>query len=147
MALFVLSIFCISVYFITKKQTKYDAVLKIRKWGICFIICILISYAFTNIQNNEYENSIKTMKNSQSYIGVIISNPIQKEYYTRYLLKLTKANEKEVNITVYLQIKGKNNFKYGEEISFTGQYEEPDTARNDKGFKHKQYLKSNRNYR
>ena len=51
------------------------------------------------------------------------------------------------NITVYLQITGKQNLEYGDKISIKGEYIEPDTARNDKGFNYKNYLKSNRNSR
>lgn len=196
MALFVLGIFYICVYFITKKQRRYNSILEIRKWAIIFTICILISYTFTNIKDREYKNSIDIMRNSSEYdantkkkltknenntnivsksakyeknanvrkeltqyekysaieyldkyIGIIISNPTPKEYYTKYLLKLTKVNNKDVNITVYLKLKGEHKVGYGDEISFIGEYEEPDAARNDKGFDYKQYLKSNRNSR
>ena len=153
-----LGIFFNCVYFITKKQRRYNSILKIRKWGICFAICILISYTFTNVKDREYEDNINVMKNavlyendvnkdSAEYVGIIISNPTPKEYYTKYLLKLTKVNNKDVNITVYLKLKGVHKVGYGDEISFVGEYEEPDSARNDKGFDYKRYLKSNRNSR
>lgn len=82
------------------------------------------------------------MQKDAKYIGIVISNPIRKEYYTQYKLKIEKEN---VNIIVYLRIQGKQNLEYGDKISFTGEYIEPDTARNDKGFNYKNYLKSNRN--
>ncbi len=107
-----------------------------------FIICIVLASLYTTIKNKEYENKNNQMKEKTEYIGIIISNPIPKEYYTQYTLKIKKTN-----IKVYLQITGKQNLEYGDKISIKGEYIEPDTARNDKGFNYKNYLKSNRNSR
>lgn len=82
------------------------------------------------------------MQKDAKYIGIIISNPIRKEHYTQYKLKIEKEN---ANIIVYLRIQGKQNLEFGDKISFIGEYTNPDTARNDKGFNYKNYLKSNRN--
>lgn len=85
------------------------------------------------------------MQKDTKYIGIIISNPTNKDYYTRYKLKIEKVGSKNTNITVYLHYQGKQNLEYGDKISFTGEYTKPNTARNDKGFNYKNYLKSNRN--
>jgi predicted membrane metal-binding protein len=61
------------------------------------------------------------------------------------LLKITKIEGNNVNIKVYIRVKGEVSLKYGDEISFVGEYDEPDSARNDKGFDYKNYLKSLRN--
>lgn len=134
----------IFIYFLTKKESKYDAVLKIRKWAIVFILCIMISCIFTNMENTKYENKDTIISNSNEFTGIIISNPTEKEYSTQYLLKLTKVKDKSVDITVYLRVKSKYNLEYGDEIVIKGEYIEPDSARNDKGFNYRNYLKSNR---
>ncbi|MBO5478350.1 MAG: ComEC family competence protein [Clostridia bacterium] len=131
------------IYFLTKKEIRYEAILKTKKWAIIFILCILISYILTSIENKQYEDKNEFMSDSKEFVGIIISNPIKKEYNTRYVLKLTKVKEKTVNITVYLSMKGEENLEYGDEIFLKGEYDKPDTARNDKGFDYKNYLKSN----
>ena len=83
------------------------------------------------------------MKKYTKYVGIIISNPTQKEYYTQYELKIEKIGQENTNIKLYLHYQGKQNLEYGDKISLKGEYIEPDTARNDKGFNYKNYLKSN----
>ena len=122
------------IYFFIKRENKYEAILKIRKWSICFVICIMISAIYTNIKNKEYDKNNIIMTGSKNYIGTIISNPIAKEYYTKYTLKLNKVGDKDVNIKVYLHLKNKMQLEYGDEVCFEGEYKEPDAARNDKGF-------------
>lgn len=112
-----------------------------------FIICIVLASLYTTIKNKEYENKNNQMKEKTEYIGIIINNPVPKEYYTQYTLKIKKAEQENTNITVYLQIKEKQELEYGDKISIKGEYIEADTARNDKGFNYKNYLKSNRNSR
>lgn len=119
--------------------------LKIRTSILLFILCILLSYLVTNVQNEKFERQNRQMKEAQTYVGRIVSNPIQKEYSTQYLLQVIKKDNENTNISVYIQVKGKVDLEYGDEIFFEGEYKEPDGARNEKGFNYKQYLKSNRN--
>lgn len=128
-----------------KNAKRYDDVLKIRKSIIIFILCVLLSSIYTSIQNQEYEKKNNQMQRSENYVGIIESNPVAKEYSTQYLLRVKKVEKESSNILVYIRVKGKNNLEYGDEISFIGEYDQPDGARNDKGFDYKQYLKSNRN--
>lgn len=122
---------------------KYNNILKIQKWSIIFIICILSATIYTNIKNKEYEKQNTQMKNKTEYIGTIINNPIQKDYYTQYKIKIKKVDKENTNATVYLHYQGKQKLEYGDKISIKGEYIEPDIARNDKGFNYKNYLKSN----
>lgn len=105
---------------------------------------MLLASLYVTVKNKEYENQNNQMQKDTKYVGIIISNPIQKEYYTKYKLKIEKEN---TNITLYLHYQGKQNLEYGDKISLEGEYIEPDTARNYKGFNYKNYLKSNRNSR
>ncbi len=108
---------------------------------------IVISSIITNIQNQEYEKKIKQIKEDTCYIGIIMSNPIKREYDTQYHLKVIQVGKKNVHIMVQFKMQGKLNLEYGDQISFKGKYEEPSPARNDKGFDDKIYLKSNRTSR
>lgn len=146
-ALIVLVLFHLIMYYLKKNQKiqKYNKIWKIENVAILFSISILISTTFTLIQDKDFENKNEELKKSNQYSGVIISNPIQKEYGMQYSLKINKIGNKTVDIkTVYLMVSGKNILEYGDEISLKGEYKEPDRARNDKGFDYKQYLKSNR---
>lgn len=131
----------------SNKINKYNKVLKIRKYIIMFIMAIFIFTIYTNIRNNAYEADINKMKEVANFTGIIVSNKTQKEYSTQYTLKITKIGSNTANITVYIRIKGDVTLQYGDEISFVGEYEEPDSARNDKGYNYKNYLKSVRNCR
>jgi hypothetical protein len=129
------------------KIKKYNKVLKIRKYIIIFIVTIFIFTIYTNIRNNQYDANINKMKEESNFTGIIVSNETKKEYYTQYTLKITQIGSNTENITIYIRIKGEVTLQYGDEISFVGEYEEPDSARNDKGYNYKNYLKSIRNCR
>lgn len=104
---------------------------------------MIVASLYTTIKNRQYENQNDQMKKDTKYIGIIISNPTKKDYYTQYTLKIKKVGSKNTNTTVYLHYQGKQNLEYGDKIHLKGEYIEPDTARNDKGFNYKNYLKSN----
>jgi predicted membrane metal-binding protein len=120
-------------------------VLRIKKYIIIFIIAILISVIYTSIRNSKYQEYVDKMNNSTNFVGIIVSNETQNEYNTQYLLKITKIENEAANLNIYIRIKGDVILKYGDEIVFEGEYNEPDFARNDKGFNYKKYLKSIRN--
>lgn len=104
---------------------------------------MIVASLYTTIKNKQYENQNNQMKKDTEYIGIIISNPTKKDYYTQYTLKIKKVGSKNTNTIVYLHYQGKQNLEYGDKIHVKGEYIEPDTARNDKGFNYKNYLKSN----
>lgn len=122
---------------------KYEKVLKLKNKLFILAIAIILSCIITMIVNKTQEQKNELLKQSDYFEGIIISNPIQKEDSVQYKMKVIKIEKNNVNInSVYLKIKGKNSYKYGDKISFKGEYDEPDEARNDKGFNYKQYLQS-----
>ena len=140
-----LVIFHLFIYYL-RKNKKYDKIWKIKNIAIVFSITIVISSFFTITKNQLIKNNNEKLKQSNQYSGVIVSNPIEKEYGMQYVLKINRIGDKPVDIKyVYLMVREKGELKYGNEISFKGEYKEPDGARNDKGFDYKQHLKSNRN--
>lgn len=145
-ALFVVGFFWILTYGITKnkKIKRYDEVLAFRKWLMVFLACLLMATLITKIENEKYEQKNKQMEMGKNYVGVVVSNPIQKEQVTQYQVEIKKIDKQSCNVMVNMRITQENNLEYGDEISFLGEYRKPDTARNDKGFNNKQYLQSNR---
>ncbi len=142
-ALFVMGLCFGVVYGMTHtKIKKYDKVLKIRKWMAIFLICMCISMVFTKRECAKYEEKNQQMKKGTNYMGVIVSNPVNKKSVTQYKLQIKKVEGKTCNVMVFLRIKQENNLEYGDEISFIGEYQEPSMARNEKGFDNKQYLQS-----
>lgn len=109
------------------------------------IILIIMSSLISNLilinQNKKYErlfNKIDDVK----IIGKVVDNGIEKEYTNRYKIKIEKLNENHEykNTYIYLQYKGK--LEYGYLVYIEGKFQEPDEARNYKGFNYKEYLKT-----
>lgn len=145
-ALFVVGFFWILTYGITKnkKIKRYDKVLAFRKWLMVFLACFLMATLITKIENEKYEQKNKQMEMGKDYVGVVVSNPIQKEQVTQYQVEIKKIEKHSCNIMVNMSTTEESKLEYGDEISFLGEYRKPDTARNDKGFDNRKYLQSNR---
>ena len=89
------------------------------------------------MKNNHSKN-----EGEEKYIVEIISNGIEKDNSTQYLVKIE-------NRKFYLYLKKTtkiNNLEYGEYLKVTGRYEEPNSQRNYKGFDYSLYLKTKKIY-
>jgi len=102
---------------------------------ITIIFSSFISNTIIKYQENKYENSFKDGQ-ELDLIGIVISNKQEKEYYNRYKIQ-TLANE-----TLYINIDKDINLQYGDKVQIKGEFQEPQTARNYRGFDYKQYLKT-----
>ena len=141
---------CIGLIILTYVIIK---IFKLKK-GISFIftmICI-ISIMHVNTLEKNYEKMISKIPKEINMQAIIISDGIDKEYKYTYVIKVTKIenNVLEKNIKINLNLK-KNILKedvpkFGDIIEITGNYEEPESARNYKSFNYKDYLKSKGNY-
>ena len=100
---------------------------------LTIIISSFISNTIIKYQKRKYDNLFKDGQQIE-LIAVVVSNKKQKEYYNRYEIK-TVSNEK-------LYINTDKELEYGDKIKIKGEFQEPDTARNYKGFNYKQYLKT-----
>lgn len=110
---------------------------------INIIITIIISSFISNLiikyQEKKYENTFQNGEQLE-LIAIVISNKEEKEYYNRYKIK-TLSNE-----NLYISVDKKTNLEYGDKVQIKGEFQEPQTARNYKGFSYKQYLKTQKIY-
>lgn len=106
---------------------------------INFILIIIISSFISNLiiryQENKYENVFQDGQELE-LTAIVVSNKQEKEYYNRYKIK-TSSNE-----YLYISVDKYENLEYGDEVQIKGEFQEPQTARNYKGFNYKQYLKT-----
>ena len=108
---------------------------------LIIIVSSFISNTIVNSLNYKYENLYKD-KEELSYTGVIVSNPIKKKYKNRYKVKVVEGKYRNTYLYIDTNIK----LEYGDKVNIKGIYEEPEIARNYKGFDYKQYLKTKKIY-
>ena len=104
---------------------------------INIILTIIISSFVSNLVIRYQENKHNNLFHNGQEIdlkGIVVSNKQEKQYYNRYKIK-TLSNE-------YLYINVNQNLEYGDKVQIKGEFQEPQTARNYKGFNYKQYLKT-----
>lgn len=102
---------------------------------LIIIISSLISNLVINYQENKYDSLYKEGQEIQ-LTAIVISDKQQKEYYDRYKIQ-TLSKEK-----LYINVDKKQKLEYGDKIQIKGEFQEPQTARNYKGFDYKKYLKT-----
>lgn len=134
--LFVILSIIVSLITSFKKNTYRNA--------ICMYLMVMcISSIYVYNKNLNYESKYKKYDNKNISIeGTIISDIEEKEYnYTftirtkdDYFLVNLKKNKEEISL------------EYGDKLQISGEYQEPNKARNYKGFDYKNYLKINKIY-
>lgn len=145
---FILTISLI-ILIILKKEKILDK--KKIFFSIILIISIIISNLYVSILEENYNTTYKNLskiKEDTSVTGIIVSKIQEKEYKYVCTIKL------ENNIQLILNIKKGNlknnkqemNLKYGDKISFKGEYEKVSIQRNYGGFDYNQYLKTKKIY-
>ena len=121
---------------------RYFRYLKIM-FKINFILLIISSSFISNLiiiyQENKYEKSFVEGQNLE-IVAVVISNVKEQEYSNKYEVK-TISNEK-----LYIYVNKKVKLEYGDKIKIKGEFQEPQSSRNYKGFDYKQYLKTKKIY-
>lgn len=128
---------------------------KKRQSRILFLICLcvlLIGCIYVKTLNKNYEERYSEITGTINIKAIIISNPDEKEYKYTYTIKVEEinGNKEYQNTKLLLDIK-KSNLKeslpqYGDEITITGEFKKPNTARNYKGFDYEEYLRSQKTY-
>lgn len=142
--LFIFAIFLVLIYEILTKKTNYKKIL------MCTIIIFLASM-YTNYLNNKYETMYKQYNETEiSVTGVIVSEVKETDYYYNVQLQVkqkSKINNTKLNVYIKKKlIKNKTDLKYGNKIKVTGEYKEPEVARNYKGFDYKKNLRTKKIY-
>ena len=142
-------IFLISIYIIiqlpySKKKFRIFSIKRYLRYlklifRINIILIIIISSLISNLVINYQENKYYSLYRDGQEIqltAIVISNKQQKEYYNRYKIQ-TFSNEK-----LYINVDKNKKLEYGDKIQIKGEFQEPQTARNYKGFNYKEYLKT-----
>lgn len=102
---------------------------------LTIIISSLTSNLIINYQENKYYSLYREGQDIQ-LTAIVVSNKQQKEYYDRYKIQIPS---KEI---IYINVDKNKKLEYGDKIEIKGEFQEPQTARNYKGFNYKQYLKT-----
>ena len=113
-----------------------------------FIIFSIIIFFIVSYTNKKYETLYKENINI-SGIGEIISFGEEKEYKTKYIIKIEEVNGdlKYKNTKLILYIDKNINFEYGDIIYFyNSSFEKVSGKRNDKGFNYERYLRQSKIY-
>lgn len=134
--LFVILSIIVSLITSFKKNTYRNA--------ICmYLIVMCISSIYVYNKNLNYESKYKKYDNKNISIeGTIISDIEEKEYNYTFTIR-TKDNYFLVNLK---KNKEEISLEYGDKLQISGEYQEPNKARNYKGFDYKNYLKINKVY-
>lgn len=135
----------------SKKIKAYYSVLNVHIKILIFLIILIVAFAQIKYYEVIFENKYKNIKESDeiSIIGTIVSDPQEKEYKTKYILKIDtiNSNKKYKNTKVILYTKkGKETLKYGDKIELVGNFKLAQERRNPGGFDYRFYLKTKKIY-
>lgn len=122
-----------------KRSFRYFKIIFKTNIILTIIISSFISNMIIKYQNNKYENLYNDAENLE-LTAVVVSNKQEKEYYYRYKIKICEGKYKNTNL--YLTVDKEKQLEYGDKILISGEFQEPESARNYKGFDYKQYLKT-----
>ena len=121
-----------------KRYFRYVKLIITKKTFIIIISISIISNTFTLYKNFKFQKTIENLSGKEIKTeGIIISNAKSKKFSDIYTIKIQ-------NKKFYLNIKksSKINLEYGDRINLTGDFIEPETRRNYKGFDYSNYLKT-----
>ena len=121
--------------FSIKRYFRYIKLIFKMNIIITIIISSFISNLIIKYQEKQYDNVFQDGEEI-SLKAIVVSNKQEKEYYNRYKIK-TLSNK-----YLYISIDKKEKLEYGDKVHIKGEFQEPQTARNYKGFSYKQYLKT-----
>ena len=117
-----------------ERYSRYFKIVFTKKVKYIIVVFAIISNTITINQNKKYD---QYYDKNVSKTGIVISNPIEKEYKYVYKVKLKDRQ-------IYLNVKKDKKIKleYGDKIQFTGKFETPKERSNYRGFDYKEYLKT-----
>ena len=121
--------------FSIKRYFRYIKLIFKTNIILIIIISSFISNLIIKYQENKYNNLFQD-KQEIEVIATIISNTEEKEYYNRYKIKTTS------NENLYISVDKNSELEFGDKVHIKGEFQEPQEARNYKGFDYKEYLKT-----
>lgn len=143
-------ILIIAIILIKKsKLKKYIKLLIPNKKLILIVVTLILSLTNILILEKSFNSKYKNIPEEIKVEAIVISNAKEKEYKDEYIIKVKaiNSNKKYNGTQLKLSIKNnKNKLEYGDKITFTGEFKEPEVQRNYGGFDYKQYLKTKKIY-
>lgn len=123
-----------------KRYLRYIKIYLNSKVIILLIISSIISNTIVIYQNKNYAKTYNNLsiQENLNLTGIIISEKQEKQYYNKYKIKVNYNNQK---LRFYITTKKDIELEYGDKITFSGSYTQPETQRNYKGFDYSEYLK------
>lgn len=132
-----------------KNLNKYIEILIPNKKLILILMTFTLSFTYTCALEKSFKTKYKNIQENIKIEAIIISNIKEKEYKDVYTIKVKSINNNRKYNGTHLLLSIKNSNKqleYGDKITFTGEYKEPEGQRNYGGFNYKQYLKTKKVY-
>lgn len=123
-----------------KRYLRYIKIYLSSKVIILLIISSIASNTIVIFQNKNYEKIYNNLSNQENLnlTGIITSEKQEKQYYNKYKIQVKYNNR---NLRFYITTKKDIELKYGDKITFSGTYTNPELQRNYKGFDYSEYLK------
>ena len=126
--------------FSTKRYLRYIKIYINSNVLLIIIISSIISNSITILESKKYEVMYKELSSTENIalVATVISNKEEKEYYNKYKVKTKYKNK---NLRFYITVNKNKDIKYGDKIKLSGNYIQPESQRNYKGFDYSEYLK------
>ncbi|MCL2341582.1 MAG: DUF4131 domain-containing protein [Firmicutes bacterium] len=109
---------------------------------LAIIISSIISNTYLIYINYKYSAFYNNIGDTITTAGVVVSDPVEKDYNYQYVVKSTDAKYKDKKFLLYIKKNGESLLKYGDLIEMKGDFGLPDGQRNYGGFNYREYLKS-----
>ena len=131
------------LYIAKMKQIRILKLFITKKVLILFCLCFLCANCYIKYLENDYNKIYNSLDRVQC-VGTIIGDRIENNYTHKYIVKLEKINNKKIkDKRMYLTIsKTKDSIKFGQKVTFYGDYIRAEVQRNYKGFDYSKFLKS-----
>lgn len=127
---------CTLILIFSKKYRKY----------LLFIFLIFIIVYLGEIKYEKLNTYLEIPKNI-SFVGKVISNKEEKEYVNKYIIKIKKCDNKDLeNIKLILYTGKEKTYSYGDVLLIDGNILNAQNARNRNGFDYSRFLRQEKIY-
>ena len=115
---------------------------KYKKVITIVVISIIIGNIQTKYLNNKFKKLYSEIPSNSQFIGVVISDKKEGNYYNTYTIKILEVNKSNKYRNTKLYIRTTKELSYGKKIKFNATYIKADIRRNYLGFDYSEYLKT-----
>ena len=113
-----------------------------RYTELLILISMTFGFLYTNILEQKYDTIYEAKGEIEEHC-IVIAEKEPKEYKDLYKVKIVNSKNSARNGTkLYIRVNKQANIEVGDMLVIDGTYDEPDVARNERGFNYKEYLKT-----